>query len=279
MEVAYAARDPGQRGRPPKGVQVRPEDLQTWLIAALQTRGEVAKADEVSRVDTTLPDIVARLKAIAGKEAWNEVVKSSAKGARASSRPGKASSKAGSSLPGGSHHLAKDSVAALAAPPSAAVPLNSCILKGVAPRIARRVRRRLAAPDAGGLLPLCGVGPGCPELLAGAMELWLKGALAACSSSVPAAAHPADRGAASPVAEQPGRQADLFPGAAEPTHGSSTEGSCVSVQHIARWLNIGSGDLPPPLRWPAGVRDACRADAERAELQGAAARRGALARG
>jgi len=256
------------RGRTMKGVQVRPEDLRSWLVGALQRRGEVAKAEEVSRVDVTMPDIVARLKAMGGKEAWHEVVvTSSVKGIRVGGKgAGRPPVPAGTPRP-----KAAATREPLAAQAPVEAPMASCVLQGVAPRIARRVRRRLAAPDAGGLLPLRGVGPGCPELLAGAMERWLEGALSACAcSSKPASA---SRPAASADSAAAGA------GATGAGHASARhEELCVSVRHVARWLTVGAGVLPSPLRWPAGVRAECRADAERAELQTAGMRRAASQR-
>lgn len=263
------------RARPPKGVQVRPEDLRSWLVAALQKRGEATKAVEVAHVDTNAPDIVARLKAIAGKEAWHEVVvTSTVKGTKVGKAAPKTKSLSAASR--GVHPRLRRAAPELAptplAPVLADVRIASRVLRDVAPRIDRRVRRRLAAPDLGGLLPLRDVAPGCSELLAGALERWLEAVLAACASFAKTAAV-ARLAATSDVSAACGalETANVSSGAAVLAHSPGRpEDFCVSAQHIRRWLTVGGGILPAPFKWPTGVQSESRVDAERALLQHAA---------
>lgn len=245
-------------GRGVEPVAVRPRDLKEWLIVELRHRGETEKAEQVGRIPPGVPDIVERLKGIAGKEAWLAVKLANQ---NRNDRPPNGGTDVSMRLANDRPRMAvmpstmgrRLTLGASAAPRApmftgsradydhymASRRFMSQPVRhddegdGTQHRVRRRVRDRLISPD-GALYRLQDAGPDCPMNLHSAICQWIEAALSSCLRTV-------GRG-------EPGRP------------------SRITAVHMARWLGTGSAIMPLPLKWPPSILALIRSDSSRVAM-------------
>lgn len=243
---------PGAKKRGPRA-HVRPAELKAYVIERLQKLGESGKASEVEKLDVASNAFGKKTKEIAGKDLWKEVTDAARKGNLGSSRANKAGS-ASASEQRPTKRRKKATDAANAAPTKAPTDLGGGAaawarrcrgsLEDTWPRLERRAQMCLSKPSTLGLRAPLEIGPGVPEMLTDAMAQWLDASLVACCQAA--------MGEFGDTRSRP--QPDA-------SGGEESSGLVITQPHVLRWLQMGAGFLPPPVRWPPGLHARCLREA------------------